>query len=366
MVRLFAHTFLVGLLLLAWVQSSRAQTVPDTNATPASYSLTISLPKVVMSSLETPVTLQVEPAAAALNLPNRVQVNGQEQAVSWQDGKAKVVHRFPTGADPLTIVAGAARAEQTVHPIPAWLSVIPPLLAILMALVFREVLSALFLGIFVGAAIIGCYQEGWLGIFTGLFAVIDTYVLDSLTNSGHQSIGVFSMVIGAVVAVVSRNGGMQGVVNRIAAMANTARSGQLATWILGISIFFDDYANTLVVGNTMRAVTDKLRISREKLSYLVDSTAAPVAAIAFVTTWIGAELGSIEDGIADIPEMQGSVYSIFVHSLAYSFYPIFTLAFMLMLVLKNRDFGPMYRAEHRARTTGLVQNRPLDAKGSNS
>ena len=107
----------------------------------------------------------------------------------------------------------------------------------------------------------------------------------------------------------------------------------------------------------MRPVTDRLRISREKLSYLVDSTAAPIAAIAFVTTWIGAELGYIKDGIGkvavdgfDMPDP----YSIFVSSLQYSFYPIFTLAFMLMLILRNRDFGPMWAAEMRARKTGQV------------
>ncbi|MBU0764959.1 MAG: Na+/H+ antiporter NhaC family protein, partial [Bacteroidetes bacterium] len=112
----------------------------------------------------------------------------------------------------------------------------------------------------------------------------------------------------------------------------------------------------LVVGNTMRNVTDKLKISREKLSYIVDSTAAPVTAIAFVTTWIGAELGYIDSAIATIPEIKSGegVYSIFVNSLQYAFYPVFALIFILILVLRNRDFGPMYKAEIRVRTTGQV------------
>ena len=128
----------------------------------------------------------------------------------------------------------------------------------------------------------------------------------------------------------------------------------MATWALGIAVFFDDYANTLVVGNTMRPITDRLKISREKLSYIVDSTAAPVAAIAFVTTWIGAELGYIENSIKNIPAIQESVYSIFVNSLSYSFYPIFTLAFILILILKGKDFGPMYKAEITARQGGTT------------
>jgi Na+/H+ antiporter NhaC len=149
---------------------------------------------------------------------------------------------------------------------------------------------------------------------------------------------------------------MQGIVDIISKYAKNARSGQLVTWLLGVLIFFDDYANTLVVGNTMRPVTDRLKISREKLSYLVDSTAAPVAAIAFVTTWIGAELGYIKDGVESIADLNESAYAIFFNSLQYSFYPILTLFFMLMLIWKAKDFGPMYKAEVRSRTSGKVSS----------
>jgi len=121
-----------------------------------------------------------------------------------------------------------------------------------------------------------------------------------------------------------------------------------ATPGFGIAIFFDDYANTLVVGNTMRPVTDKLKISREKLSYIVDSTAAPIAAIAFVTTWIGAELGYIQDGINTIG-LDESAYDIFLRSLAFAFYPIFALLFIVILVYEGRDYGPMLPAERKAR-----------------
>lgn len=116
----------------------------------------------------------------------------------------------------------------------------------------------------------------------------------------------------------------------------------------------------------MRPVTDRLKISREKLAYLVDSTAAPVAAIAFVTTWIGAELGYIQGGIdkiaenGNLPVIQEGAYGIFMGSLSYSFYPIFTLTFMLFLILSGKDFGPMLKAENRARTTGKVSGHNLD------
>ena len=120
------------------------------------------------------------------------------------------------------------------------------------------------------------------------------------------------------------------------------------TFIMDLCIFFDDYSNTLMVGNTMRPVADKLKVSREKLAYIVDSTSAPVVAIAFVTTWIGAELSYIQEGINEIG-IATSAYSVFFHSLKYSFYPLLTLAFVLMIIHSGRDYGPMLRAEREAR-----------------
>lgn len=242
--------------------------------------------------------------------------------------------------------------------VPLWMSILPPLFAIFLALVFKEVVFSLVTGIFIGAAIMGFYAEGFIGIFTGFFRVIDTYVMNALNDYSHLAVIVFSILIGGIVALISKNGGMQGIVNRVSRIANSVRNGQLATLGLGIIIFFDDYANTLVVGNTMRAITDKLRISREKLAYIVDSTAAPVSAVAFVTTWIGAELGYISDGLNTInangTEVTEGVYSIFLNSLAYSFYPIFTIFFIFYIVMRGKDFGPMLKAEQRARKGNVV------------
>jgi Na+/H+ antiporter NhaC len=157
------------------------------------------------------------------------------------------------------------------------------------------------------------------------------------------------MLIGGMVALLSRNGGMQGVVVFLSKYANNTRSGQLVTWFLGIVIFFDDYANTLLVGNTMRPVTDRLRISRAKLAYLVDATAAPVASIAFISTWIGAELGYIKDGLKHIGDLDIAPYQVFMASIPYSFYSWLTLAMMFILIWRRRDFGPMLAAERAAR-----------------
>lgn len=247
--------------------------------------------------------------------------------------------------------------------IPSWWAVVPPLVAILIALIIKEVLVALLMGIFIGAATLGFYTGGLSGILSGFLAVLDHYILHALSDPDHLSVVLFSLLIGSIVAVISKNGGMKGVVNSIVKYAKTRRSGMMTTYLLGIAIFFDDYANTLVVGNTMRPVTDKLKISRQKLAYIVDSTAAPVSAIAFVTTWIGAELGYISSAMDKINEngvlVSEGVYSIFVNSLAYSFYPILTLVFMFLLIRSQRDFGPMFKAESDA-----IQEKPESFQSS--
>ncbi len=121
-----------------------------------------------------------------------------------------------------------------------------------------------------------------------------------------------------------------------------------------MAIFFDDYANTLIVGGTMRPITDRLRVSREKLAYIVDSTAAPIACLAFVTTWIGYQVGLIGNAVDKLPGYDEGAYSIFLGSIPYSFYPILALFFVFAITLTKRDFGPMLKAERRARQTGQL------------
>lgn len=282
-----------------------------------------------------------------------------EQVVVLSENDGKVTGSFTLSTNRISFNQGVTHSETKV--LPGWLSLLPPLIAIALALLFKEVLSSLFIGIFIGAATIGFYTGGVSGIFAAFLTVLDHYIVDALLDSGHVSVILFSVIIGAIVAIISKNGGMQGVVNRLVRFAKNRRSGMLTTYFLGLAIFFDDYANTLVVGNTMRSVTDRLRISREKLAYIVDSTAAPIASVAFITTWIGAELGYISGGIDKIQTQQGveiseSAYSIFISSLSYSFYPIFTLFFMFFLLNRQRDFGPMYKAEKHAHAHGIDQD----------
>lgn len=318
----------------------------------------VDLPAVVIQHI--PAAIEVSISASENNLSDTLDIiiNGELRKVIFINGLYVFEYEFDN-SDELTISIGGNSISNSITPVPLWMSILPPLIAIIMALVFREVYSALFIGLLVGSVIITYFQGMvfWKAIFFGLFAIIDIYILESLNDSAHLSVIVFSMMIGAMVTLISHNGGTKGVVNILSRYANSPRSGQFVTWLLGIAIFFDDYANTLVVGNTMRPVTDRLKISREKLSYIVDSTAAPITSIAFVTTWIGAELSYIQDGINAIG-INESAYDIFLHSLKYSFYPILALLFILILIYKKREFGPMHKAERNAREHGINEIHP--------
>lgn len=252
-------------------------------------------------------------------------------------------------------------------PMPLWMSVLPPLVAIAMALLIKEVLSSLFIGILTGTFLMALYagQSPAAALSGGVLRVVDTYVYGALFESDHVRIILFTLLIGGMVRIITVNGGMQGVVNRLSRRAKSPRTGQLMTFLMDLCVFFDDYSNTLVVGNTMRPITDKLKVSREKLAYIVDSTSAPVVAVAFVTTWIGAELSYIQDGINTIG-LDTSAYSVFFHSLGYSFYPFLTLGFVLMIILSGRDFGPMLRAERNARMAAAVSSDEEDAEAHKS
>ena len=313
--------------------------------------LQVVLPKIIIADIPTSIVIPIEGNTADFIEQDSIwlDVNNMQVLAVKGNKQFEFEYIFKTKENVAFKIENRSFSK-VINPIPLWLSILPPLIAILMALFFKEVFSALFIGLFSGTLIIFSYQEASIfsAFFKAIFAISDTYILQSLADSGHISIILFSMLIGAMVNLITKNGGMQGVVNKLSKFANSRRSGQFVTWFLGILIFFDDYANTLVVGNTMRPVTDRLKVSREKLAYIVDSTAAPVASIAMITTWIGIELSYIQSATVQI-SIDESPYSIFLHSLPTRFYPFFTLFFILMLILLKKDFGPMLKAEKKCR-----------------
>ncbi len=250
------------------------------------------------------------------------------------------------------VAAAEAGADAPDAPDVGWLAVFPALLAIAAALLFRQVIVALFLGVWSGAWI--ATGDPALGWFTGLFATVQVYVLAALANSDHAAIVIFTLMIGGTVGLIQKNGGTSAIVDVATRWARSAGRGQLATALLGTAVFFDDYANTLIVGGTMRPITDRLRVSREKLAYIVDSTAAPIACLALTTTWIGYEVGLIGTAVAALPDYDEGAYSVFLNSIPYSFYPLMALFFVYAIALSKRDFGPMLAAERRARQTGQL------------
>lgn len=237
--------------------------------------------------------------------------------------------------------------EGEMRVIPGWVSITPPILAIFIALTLRNVIPALLIGVWLGATALRSFTP--VGILGGLLDSFQLYVTEALADADHAAIILFSLMIGGMVGIITRNGGMASIVRMMVTRAKTAIGGQVSVWLMGLMIFFDDYSNTLVVGNTARPLTDQLKISREKLAYIVDSTAAPVVCVALITTWIGYEVGLIGEALAGIPEIESPAYTVFLHSIPYSFYPFLAVIFVLVVASSGRDMGPMYRAELRAR-----------------
>ena len=243
---------------------------------------------------------------------------------------------------------GEVSSSATLRVIPGLLSILPPLLAIAMALLVRQVVVSLYAGIWLGAVFVFDYD-----IVGGFFRVLDHYIVNSVSNKTNVQIILFSMLFSGMMGIISRNGGARGIANVITRYAKTARGGQIAAWGTSLLLFFDDYSNVLIRGNLLRPITDQLRISREKLSFYVDTGAATVASLFLISTWIGYEVGLIEQGLRAI-DSPLDAYSVFVRSIPYRFYPIFALVLALFIGLSGRDFGPMLEAERRARRTGKV------------
>lgn len=237
------------------------------------------------------------------------------------------------------------------------LSLLPSLIAIGFAFLTRQVFLSLFLGIWAGAVLLE--WDGPASLINGLLRVADTHLLRAVApadgDTDHISIVMFTLIVGGMIGIISANGGMRGVVQWLTRFADRPGKGQAATFGMGFIVFFDDYANTLIVGKTLRPLMDRLRVSREKLAFLVDATAAPLSAIALVTTWIGFQLSLIDSSLKQAPTLSLGAYEIFLQSLPYQFYPVLMLGFIALIILTGRDFGPMLGAERRARQQKATQ-----------
>jgi len=237
-------------------------------------------------------------------------------------------------------------------------SLLPPLVAIFLAILFRRPVLALLMGVIAGAFLVRSGEGAGLAASAG-GALVDTvtvYLKGQLQDHARTEIILFVVFMLAMVGVITRAGGIRGVMNQIAGLARDARKTQIATWFMGLAIFFDDYANTILVGSTMRPLSDRFKVAREKLAYIVDSTAAPVAGVSILSTWIAFEVSTFSAQLPDAGLAPSDGYAIFLQTLPYRFYCWFTLIFVGFNVFTGRDFGPMLRAERRARAGKVLRD----------
>ncbi len=230
------------------------------------------------------------------------------------------------------------------------LSLLPPLLAIVLAIVTRRPILSLFLGIWSGGVIV----SGGLGIAQTFDWIVEAIIAD---DGFHAQILLFTLLLGSGVALIWRLGGAIAVRDWAVRRLESQRTTGVTTWILGMVLFFDDYANTAIVGSTMREISDRFRISREKLSYIVDSTAAPVATIG-ISSWVAFQLSMVREGFDVIEEGHAvdapSAFTTYLQSIPYNAYALLAIVMVGIVVLTRRDYGEMLDAEHRSWTTGKV------------
>jgi len=237
-----------------------------------------------------------------------------------------------------------------------FLSVVPAIVAIVLAFWTRNVFLSLLVAIYLGACSILWLgsDEGVASLYFG-FGEMGDHFWNSVSNLDNLKVTSFSLLVGATVSIMAVSGGTQGLVDWLSRYARTRRSGMLATWAAGLAVFFDDYSNCMIVGSGMRPLADKLKISRAKLAYIVDSTAAPIASLALISTWVGYEVSMMEKGIQQAVDQgvlaageQMDAYGFFVAGVGYRFYCIFTIFFVWAIAMTGRDFGPMLEAERAA------------------
>ena len=229
------------------------------------------------------------------------------------------------------------------------LTLIPPVAAIVLAFITKDVILSLFLGVLSGTFLIGMVDQNIAA--SALFAFTDlcSRMVKSMADTWNAGILLQVMCIGGLIALVTKSGGTKALALWLSKHADTPVLGQIYTWLMGIVIFFDDYANALIVGPIMRPLMDKFKISRAKFAFIIDATAAPITGIAVISTWVGVEISAIKEAYSQIGIENISAFTVFVETIPYRFYNIFMIFFVVATAVMSREFGSMYRAEIASR-----------------
>lgn len=240
----------------------------------------------------------------------------------------------------VTVFASGTEIESNMYAT-VW-SLFPPLVAIVLALITKEVYSSLFVGIIVGALFYANFNiiDAYLVMFTDK---TDGGLLANLSDSWNVGIIIFLVVLGAMVSLMNRAGGSRAYGEWARDKIKDRKGASLATFFLGILIFVDDYFNCLTVGSVMRPITDSHNISRAKLAYIIDATAAPICMIAPISSWAAAVAGVVDDG---------NGLDLFISAIPYNFYAILMIVAMITMVKLDFDYGPMAIHEKNARENG--------------
>ena len=246
------------------------------------------------------------------------------------------------------------------------LTLLPPVVAIILAFATKNVILSLVLGVMSGGFLLNLNGVNILSALFNSFLDLVNRAVNSLADPWNAGIILQVLAIGGVINLVAKMGGAKAIAEALAKKAKNARSAQLITWAAGLLVFFDDYANSLIIGPMMRPVADKMKISRERLAFIIDATAAPVAGLAIISTWIGLEVGLIGDGFNSIG-VNTNAFSVFLNTIPYRFYNILILGFIVLTSVLLKEFGPMREAELRARrgNVNLTSSKEIDEKISN-
>jgi Na+/H+ antiporter NhaC len=254
---------------------------------------------------------------------------------------------------------GRRRGSIEVYRTDGWLSLVPPLVAVALAAWSRNVIVALLAAVWSGAIILARGD-----FFQGFIHTLDTHILgeiaqirDGKSHPEHLMIILFTMFLGAMAGVMVRSHGTTALVDKFSKFAGTREHSQVAAIVFGLVMFVDHFANKLLMGCVFRPVTDRLKVSREKLAFIVDSTSSSVAALAVVSTWVGLEVGCLDGvfhGLYGIRGIEVDSYVTFLGTLAFRFYPLYLLVFVWLIAYSGNDFLSMRKAELRAQTSGEV------------
>lgn len=318
--------------------------------------VTVPVPDSAVTNVADKVMAPAEEVAAPVVEPAdtvRVQVDGETKVYHLSDydsAKAYVDSYAENVQNDKSFKTNEARALETVRTKNAffgsWWAVFPPLLAIFLALITKEVYSSLFLGILSGGLLYANFS------FEGtLVHVVQEGFIKSVADPYNIGIIFFLVLLGALVAMMNRTGGSAAFGRWAASHIRSRVGAQVATTILGILIFVDDYFNCLTVGSVMRPVTDAKRVSREKLAYLIDATAAPICIIAPISSWAAAVAGFAKGAGAE------SGFSLFISAIPYNYYAILTILTMFFVSIFKFDFGPMKKYEQDALKNGVAEAR---------